>query len=70
MKNYHMQIRYTIQYVEEIPIGYKSTWHRCRETILLDWTNIEDAPLFEDMEKQFATKDKVFGCKLFLHIFK
>ena len=60
MKNYHMQIKYTLQHTEEIDTSYDSTWHRHKTTTLLDWTNIEDAPLFEDMNKQSDTKASGF----------
>lgn len=55
MKKYHMQVQYTNEWFEEINhIG--ST----RTDKLLDWTNIEEAPDFEAMERKCTEVGKHF----------
>lgn len=53
MKKYHMQVSYCLK-------GWEGKYPSDKYVVtkLLDWTNIEDAPTFEEMEK-FAAKDKI-----------
>ena len=62
VKIYHMQIRYILEGTEVTYLPNEDcALTRCVTKTILDWTDIENAPSFEDMKKSVAKdKNKIF----------